>query len=92
MPYFTPNNTTYTLSSPDALRQPSMLSMPIVYEPAEPQRWAYRVVTIDPREEEPLSEERLAELGNEGWLLVGIFQHPIGQHTTRVIYYFVRAA
>ena len=90
MPYFTPN--THTLSSPDAQRQPSMLSMPIVYEAAEPQRWAYRVVTIDPREEEPLSEERLAELGNEGWLLAGIFHHTIGQHTTRVLYYFVRAA
>lgn len=90
MPYFTPN--THMLTSPNAQHQPSMLSMPIVYEAAEPQRWAYRVVTIDPREEEPLSEERLAELGNEGWLLAGIFHHTIGQHTSRVLYYFVRAA
>jgi hypothetical protein len=65
---------------------------PIIFEEAPRARWEYRVVTIDPREEEPLGEERLSALGAEGWLLAGILPHPAERVVTRISYYFVRAA
>ena len=74
--------------------QSPSLSTPIVFERSEPtpQRWEYRVVTIDPREEEPLGEARLAELGAEGWLLAGLLRHGAEHALARISYYFVRAA
>lgn len=65
---------------------------PVVFERAAPQRWEYRVITIDPREDEPLSEARLGELGAEGWLLAGTAQYPVSSSAVRIAYYFVRAA
>jgi hypothetical protein len=66
--------------------------MPLmVFEPASAPKWEYRVVTVDPREEEPLTEARLSELGAEGWLLAAVVDlagHPRG----RIFYYFVRSA
>jgi hypothetical protein len=48
--------------------------IPMVYENVQPEpvRWEYRVLTIDTREEDVPSPEQLNELGNQGWLLVGI--------------------
>lgn len=48
--------------------------IPMVYESVqnEPVRWEYRVLTIDVREEDLPSTEQLNELGNQGWVLVGI--------------------
>ena len=48
--------------------------IPMVYENVrtEPARWEYRVLTIDPREEDLPTTELLNESGNQGWLLVGI--------------------
>jgi len=48
--------------------------IPMVYENVQPQpaRWEYRVLSIDAREEDLPSTELLNELGNQGWLLVGI--------------------
>jgi hypothetical protein len=66
--------------------------LPIIYEPAEPSRWQYRVVTIDPREDEPLDEEALATIGADGWLLAGILPQPAHGQEIRVYYYFVRPA
>lgn len=53
------------------------LPIPMVYENvrSEPIKWEYRVRTIDVREEDLPSTEELNELGNEGWLLVGILDH-----------------
>ena len=47
--------------------------VPMVYEqvPVEPQQWEYKVLVVDPREEELPGVEDLNELGNAGWLLVG---------------------
>jgi hypothetical protein len=90
MPYFTPD-----LSSPDMPgRQGSAMPTPIVFERVPPERtpWEYSVVTLDPREEEPLTEARLAELGKEGWLLVSILPHPSVHAVSRLSYYFVRPA
>ncbi len=68
------------------------LHVPMVYESvaANPQRWDYRVVSVDPREEELPDEASLVELGAEGWLLVGVLEPHQGGAKARVYYYFVR--
>ena len=69
------------------------LPMPVVFERAEPQRWEYHVVTIDPREDEPLDEAVLSKLGGEGWLLAGVLpSHTLGAAGGKIVYYFVRSA
>jgi hypothetical protein len=68
------------------------LPMPVVFDRAEPQRWAYHVLTIDPREDEPLDETLLGKLGAEGWLLAGVVPYPAGANANKIVYYFVRAA
>ena len=73
----------------DPGRTPTFIPAPMVFEPAEPQRWAYHVVRIDPREDEPLDETALNALGAEGWLLAGIVAPREGRE---LYYYFVRAA
>lgn len=89
MPYFTPRR----LSTEPQGQSPS-LAVPIIFEKVETPRarWEYHVVTIDPREQEPLGEAELAALGGEGWLLAGILPHPSERVTSRVSYYFVRQA
>ena len=89
MPYFQP-----APLGADPFGQGSSLPMPIIYERVESalQKWDYKVVTIDPREELPLDDQRLAALGAEGWLLAGILQHPSERTVSRVSYYFVRAS
>ena len=87
MPYFAPRRLT---TEPSGQSQP--LAVPIIFEKVEASRsqWEYHVVTIDPREQEPLGEAELATLGAEGWLLAGILPHPSERVTSRVSYYFVR--
>lgn len=70
--------------------RPTTPPTPIVFEPADPTRWEYRVVTLDPREESPLDAERLNALGAEGWLLATSVTLPAGQVIERIVYYFVR--
>ena len=91
-----------TYLSPGILRQfsqdpagkPSMMPQPtpIVFEAAAQPRWEYHAISIDPREESPLDEARLTELGQDGWLLAGIIATPGGDRVTRITYYFVRWA
>jgi hypothetical protein len=71
-------------------RSPSYIPAPMVFEPAEPQRWAYHVVRVDLREDEPLDEDTLSALGADGWLLASVVE----PRTDRpyLYYYFVRAA
>jgi hypothetical protein len=75
----------------DPPRPASAMPTPIVFERAEPVLWEYRVITLDPREEEPLGEERLNALGEEGWLLATTVSLPGSSGTVRIYYYFVRA-
>jgi hypothetical protein len=65
--------------------------LPIVFEQAARIRWEYHVVTLDPREEEPLDAARAGELGAEGWLLASVLDLT-GQPHGRLHYHFVRAA
>jgi hypothetical protein len=74
----------------DEARPASFPPTPIVFERAAPTRWEYHVVSIDPREDEPLDETALAALGGEGWLLANILTLPSGQTISRIYYYFVR--
>ena len=76
----------------DEIRPATPPPTPIVFERADPARWEYHVVTIDPREDEPLTEEALAALGSDGWLLANILTLPDGQVISRIYYYFVRQA
>jgi hypothetical protein len=70
----------------------SAMPLPIVYEnvPVEPTRWEYRVVTIDVREEDLPDAARLNELGDEGWLLVGMVDQKSNERSGPVHFYFVR--
>ena len=77
---------------PDAPRGGYPSPMLFVPAPRDPARWEYRVVVVDTREEEPLDESRLAELGQDGWLLAGAVQPASGFATSKLYYYFLRAA
>jgi hypothetical protein len=79
-------------SPPETPRGGSPMPMLFVPAPKDPSRWEYRVVIVDAREEEPLEETRLAELGAEGWLLAGVVQSATGFTSGKLYYYFVRAA
>jgi hypothetical protein len=83
MPYFTPP---YFISA-EGGHAPS-LPMPVVFEDAGPQRYEYHVLSLDPREDEPLDESALLALGKEGWLLAGLLP-PFGS-SARLVYYFIR--
>ena len=65
------------------------LPIPMVYEnvPVDPIQWEYRVLHIDTREEALPDATQLNELGNQGWLLVGVLNTDDSRH---VQYYFVR--
>jgi hypothetical protein len=73
-------------------RSPIPMPLPIVYEnvPLEPTHWEYRVLTIDTREETLPGVALLNELGNEGWLLVGMLDEKTNARSALVYYYFVR--
>lgn len=69
-----------------------MVPTPMIYEDARPARWEYRVVTVDLREEAPLDDERLGELGAEGWILTCVLPLPSGSDPVRrLLYHFARA-
>ena len=65
------------------------LPIPMVYEnvPVDPMRWEYRVLHVDRREEALPDAAQLNELGDQGWLLVGVLNTGDSRH---VQYYFVR--
>ena len=68
------------------------LPLPIVYEqaPVTLPRWEYRVLAVDPREEALPQEAQLNELGNEGWVLVGVLDQRASGGRPIVLYYFLR--
>nr|BBH91971.1 hypothetical protein KTA_01700 [Thermogemmatispora argillosa] len=70
----------------------STLHIPIVYEEQQPDppRWEYRLISLQPPKEPLLSEERLARLGQEGWLLQAIIDERASGSGSQVHYYFVR--
>jgi hypothetical protein len=92
MPFLTPSNTHPLAQDPPGKSSQTSIPLPIIFEDAPPPKWEYRTITIDPREEAPLDEVRLNELGADGWLLAGIADFPGGERVTRIIYYFVRFA
>jgi len=69
-----------------------VLHVPTVYEsvPVELPRWEYQTITVDAREEGLLAAERLNELGQEGWLLIGVLDQGAAGRSSQVHYYFVR--
>jgi len=73
-------------------RSPIPMPLPIVYEnvPIKLVSWEYRVLTIDTREEALPEVALLNELGNEGWLLIGVLDQKTSDRSAFVHYYFVR--
>ena len=72
--------------------QRATLPVPMIFEEAPRARWEYHVVALDPREQEPLDEAQLTELGAEGWLLAAVLEGASGRPHPHIYYYFVRAA
>ena len=68
------------------------LHVPVVYESiaASPARWEYHILSVDTREEALPDEARLAELGVQGWLLVGVLETRQSETRSPIHYYFVR--
>ena len=94
MPFLTPGALRQFNQDPPSkfAGQPVTLPLPMVFESAPQPKWEYHTVTLDPREQLPLDETQLNELGGEGWLLAGIAEFPGGERVTRITYYFVRFA
>lgn len=63
-----------------------------VYEeiPQQQVPWEYHTLTIDTRDRSLPDEERLNELGRDGWLLVGVLNQGTTGDVALVHYYFVR--
>jgi hypothetical protein len=94
MPFLTPDTLRQLNQDPPGkfAGQSIALPLPMVFEPAPQPKWEYHTVALDPREEPPLDETQLSELGKDGWLLAGIVEFPGGERVTRIMYYFVRLA
>lgn len=80
-------------SDPDHPPTQPLVTTPIVFEPAAPAKFEYRVLSIDLREEAPLEDERLSALGAEGWILTSILTLPVRDNpAARLLYHFLRSA
>lgn len=68
------------------------IPLPMVYEqaPVTLPRWEYRVLAIDSREEALPDATQLNEMGNEGWVLVGVLDQRASGGRPTVLYYFLR--
>lgn len=68
------------------------LRVPMVYEhvPVSPPNWEYHVLRVDMQKEQLPDEAALNELGQQGWLLVNIFEQRMIESSWYVHYYFVR--
>lgn len=66
--------------------------VPTVYEDSAvpPLRWKYHVLTVDTREQDLPSETTLNELGQEGWILVGLLDERATGRGAKAYYYFAR--
>ena len=63
-----------------------------VYEDVQPAvtRWEYHTLTIDTNERALPDDERLNELGREGWLLIAVLPEKPTSTVALVHYYFIR--
>jgi hypothetical protein len=68
--------------------------LPIVYEdhPAEPSRWEYRCLIIDPQREDIPRDEALNKLGAEGWALTSVIDQSRSSAQPFIYFYFIRQA
>ena len=67
-------------------REPAPIRPPMVYV-EKSVKWEYKQITCDVEQEQPLNETELKTLGEEGWEMSGIAQHP-----PKTYYYFKRQA
>jgi hypothetical protein len=87
---FTPRPTHMRMTERPEVRPAAFI--PTVYESvaAEPIRWEYHVLSVDPREAALPEEEQLNSLGNEGWILLNILDERATGRGVHVHYYFIR--
>jgi hypothetical protein len=66
--------------------------IPIVYEHAEAQpiAWEYHVLHINALEEALPTAQTLNELGQQGWILVGVLNEHSSGKGEQIHYYFLR--
>jgi hypothetical protein len=63
------------LIPPQEPRQPEPVHPPMVYV-SKSLKWEYKQIVRDLENEKPLDESELDALGEEGWEMSGIAQHP----------------
>ena len=69
---------------PHEPKQPDPVRPPMIYI-EKSLKWEYKQIVRDLETEQPLDESELNALGEEGWELSGIAQHP-----PRTYFYFKR--
>ena len=74
----------YTIIPPQEPKQSEPVRPPMVYV-KKSLKWEYKQVVRDLEKEKPLEEVELEALGEEGWEMSGIAQHP-----PLTYYYFKR--
>ncbi len=84
------NGKTYMTTGRQAVQ--STLHIPIVYDEVVPERmrWEYHLLSVDSHEQELPTRETLNELGESGWLLIGLVDERTTGKGSLVHYYFVR--
>lgn len=74
----------HAIIPPHEPKQPEPVRPPMVYV-KKSLKWEYKQIVRDLENEKPLDEAELDALGNEGWEMSGIAQHP-----PAIYYYFKR--
>jgi len=66
--------------------------IPTVYErvEAKPIAWEYHILSIDTAEQALPDVQTLNDLGQQGWILVGMLSEPRSGKREKVHYYFLR--
>lgn len=72
------------LIPPHEPKQPEPVRPPMIYV-EKSLKWEYKQIVRDLEKEQPLDESELNALGEEGWELAGVAQHP-----PRTYFYFKR--
>ena len=88
--FFTPGHVAASKAEKEGRR--SVPFIPVVYEheEAQPLRWEYHVLHVNVLEETLPSAQDLNELGQKGWILVGVLnEHSTGKGE-HIHYYFLR--
>jgi hypothetical protein len=65
----------HAIFPPHEPRQPEPVRPPMIYV-KESLKWEYKQIVRNLESEQPLDEKELNSLGEEGWEMSGVAQHP----------------